>query len=297
MAPATHILMESGWEGTLGQFQSSLKIAEQAAFRNQLPKFILFPEDLSRDRVVMDSSSVLLLIHCSTVSRAESLSPTLPALHLGFKKRSGNWFSLLRLELQSLAKARENGTWSVNGPVVNSPPAAQQTSITFVSVRKGIEGIFAILSRKQSCGVNMLVARVVLCCKLGHCSTCRTALVHSCLPLPLPPCLPHVCSGAIVPHTRLLLHKKTNPDVQLSIAAISSTNYTKASQKDLMGSSSLPPTRQMNLPCKRSNNAPILEKHRILPTKSSLTMSNCHVEMRKWYFQLLQLKASKHLSS
>ena len=111
MAPATHILVESGWEGTLGQFQSSLKIAEQAAFRNQLPKFILFPEDLSRDRVVMDSSSVLLLIHCSTVSRAESLSPTLPALHLGFqKKRSGNWFSLLRLELQSLAKARENGT-------------------------------------------------------------------------------------------------------------------------------------------------------------------------------------------
>ena len=110
MAPATHILMESGWEGTLGQFQSSLKIAEQAASRNQLPKFILFPEDLSRDRVVMDSSSVLLLIHCSTVSRAESLSPTLPALHLGFKKRSGNWFSFLRLELQSLAKARENGT-------------------------------------------------------------------------------------------------------------------------------------------------------------------------------------------
>ena len=87
MAPATHILMESGWEGTLGQFQSSLKIAEQAAFRNQLPKFILFPEDLSRDRVVMDSSSVLLLIHCSTVSRAESLSPTLPALNLGFQKK------------------------------------------------------------------------------------------------------------------------------------------------------------------------------------------------------------------
>ena len=143
----------------------------------------------------------------------------------------------------------------------------------------------------------MLVARVVLCCKLGHCSTCRTALVHSCLPLPLPPCLPHVCSGAIVPHTRLLLQKKTNPNVQLCLAAIGSTNYTKASQKDLMGSSSLPPTRQMNLPCKRSNNAPILEKHRILPTKSSLTMSNCHVEMRKRFFQVLQLKASKHLSS
>ena len=64
-----------------------------------------------------------------------------------------------------------------------------------------------------------------------------------------------------------------------------------------MGSSSLPPTRQMNLPCKRCNNAPILEKHRILPTKSSLTMSNCHVEMRNWFFQVLQLKASKHLSS
>lgn len=87
MAPATHILMENGWEGTLGQFQSSLKIAEQAAFCNQLPKLILFPEDLSRDRVVMDSSSVLLLIHCSTVSRAESLSPTLAALHLGFHKK------------------------------------------------------------------------------------------------------------------------------------------------------------------------------------------------------------------